>query len=331
MIRSRVMPSARAVKVSAMRWRSTGGASAITSSTEGARRSCSSARTRTASIRAWLARGPGPQPISSLSSPSPSRRGPPGAHQPQDRVDHAVADRDAAHQGLRLDQLARGHHRLGRLDAAAGGLDHHAALGRLVGIVDVDLQQEAVELRLGQRVGALLLDRVLGRQHVERLRQPMVLPGDRHHVLLHRLQQRRLGARAGAVDLVRHQQLAEHRARNEAEAAPPALGFLQHLGAENVGRHQVGGELHALLRQAEHHAERLDQPRLGEARHADQQHMTARQQRDKRFLDDPFLAEDRAADLGADPGEPLDRRLDLVEDRRVMRLVQWPILDCGGP
>ena len=59
--------------------------------------------------------------------------------------------------------------------------------------------------------------------------------------------------------------------------------------------------------------------------------MTARQQRDKRFLDDPFLAEDRASNLGADPGEPLDRRLDLIEDRRVTRLVQWPILDCDGP
>ena len=145
----------------------------------------------------------------------------------------------------------------------------------------------------------------------------MVLAGDRDPALLHRLQQRRLGARAGAVDLVRHQQLAEHRPGDEAEAAPPALGLLEHLRAEDVGRHQVGRELDALLGQPEHHAQRLDQARLGEARHADQQHMTARQQRDKRFLDDAFLAEDRAADLGADPGEPLDRRLDLVEDRRI--------------
>ena len=48
--------------------------------------------------------------------------------------------------------------------------------------------------------------------------------------------------------------------------------------------------------------ERLDQPGLGEPGHADQQHMTARQQRDKRFLDDAFLAEDRAPDLGCGPG-----------------------------
>src|SRR6476660_1868804 len=54
-----VAPSARAEKFSAMRWRSTGPASATTSSVEGARRPSSRARARTASIRAWLARGPG--------------------------------------------------------------------------------------------------------------------------------------------------------------------------------------------------------------------------------------------------------------------------------
>ena len=65
-----------------------------------------------------------------------------------------------------------------------------------VGIAHVDLQQEAVELRLRQRIGAFLLDRVLRRQHVERPRQRMLDAADRDALLLHRLQQRRLGARA---------------------------------------------------------------------------------------------------------------------------------------
>ena len=38
----------------------------------------------------------------------------------------------------------------------------------MVRIVDVDLHQEAVELRFGQRIGAFLLDRVLRREHMER-------------------------------------------------------------------------------------------------------------------------------------------------------------------
>ena len=36
------------------------------------------------------------------------------------------------------------------------------------GIIDADHEHEAVELRLGQRIGALLLDRVLRRQDEER-------------------------------------------------------------------------------------------------------------------------------------------------------------------
>ena len=51
----------------------------------------------------------------------------------------------------------------------AGGVEQDFALGVAVGIVDVDLHQEAVELRFGQRIGAFLLERVLRRQHVERL------------------------------------------------------------------------------------------------------------------------------------------------------------------
>ena len=57
--------------------------------------------------------------------------------------------------------------RLGR----AGGLEQHAPLGVAVGIDHVDLQEEAVELGLGEGIGAFLLERVLGGEHVERARQ----------------------------------------------------------------------------------------------------------------------------------------------------------------
>jgi hypothetical protein len=48
--------------------------------------------------------------------------------------------------------------------------------------------------------------------------------------------------------------------------------------------------------------------------------MTAGQQCGKRFLDDPLLAEDRAADLGSNAGEALDGRLDLVCPRSAVSL-----------
>src|SRR5262249_21799782 len=64
-----VSPSARAAKVNAIRCLSTGSARSSTSSTDGAKRPSRRARARTANIRAWLARGPGPQEMSLPISP----------------------------------------------------------------------------------------------------------------------------------------------------------------------------------------------------------------------------------------------------------------------
>src|SRR6185312_16298019 len=62
-------PSARAAKVSAMRCFRIGSAISATSSIEGDSRPSISARARTTSISAWLARGLGPQEISLPRSP----------------------------------------------------------------------------------------------------------------------------------------------------------------------------------------------------------------------------------------------------------------------
>ena len=118
------------------------------------------------------------------------------AHQREDRFDHRLADRQAPHQPLRRHQVFGGHRglRLGLL--GAGGVEQDLPLRLAVRIVDVDLHQEAVELRFGQRIGAFLLQRVLRRQHMERRRQVVARARDRDVMLLHRLQQRRLRARA---------------------------------------------------------------------------------------------------------------------------------------
>src|SRR5262249_30440672 len=55
-----VTPSARPANLTAIRWRSTGGANARTSSVDGLNLPSIRARARQASIKAWLARGPGP-------------------------------------------------------------------------------------------------------------------------------------------------------------------------------------------------------------------------------------------------------------------------------
>src|SRR6516162_8372244 len=102
-------------------------------------------------------------------------------------------------------------------------------------------------------------------------RQRMVLAGDRDAAFLHRLQKRRLRARARSVDFVRHQQLAKDRARNESKRSPSRLAFLEHLGTENVGRHQVGRALNALVFEAEVRALSVDDAGLGKTGDADQQ------------------------------------------------------------
>ena len=124
----------------------------------------------------------------------------------------------------------------------------------------------------------------------------MAVAGHGDVLLLHALQQRRLGARAGAVDFVGHQQLGEHRALDEAEGAAAGVGLFQHFRAQDVGGHQVGRELDALGFHAQHDAQSLDQQGLGEARHADQQHVAARQECYKGLIDDVLLAINDLAD-----------------------------------
>src|SRR6185437_2110012 len=111
----------------------------------------------------------------------------------------------------------------------ASRCEQHAALGGGVGIAHVDLKKEAVELRLGEGISAFLLKRVLRREHMEGTGHVMADAGHRDVVLLHRLEQSGLGLRAGAVDLVGHEELSEDGALDEAEA-PAASGLLlEHL------------------------------------------------------------------------------------------------------
>ena len=93
--------------------------------------------------------------------------------------------------------------------------------------------------------------------------------------------------------------------------------FLHHFGAENVGGHQIGGELHAQRVEAHDDAERLDQLGLGEAGHADQQSVTAGEQSDQRLLDDPLLTEDHRADGFARGGDAVERRFGGLDDAGV--------------
>ena len=165
-----------------------------------------------------------------------------------------------------------------------------------------DLEQEAVELGLGQRVGALVLDGVLRRGDQERPRQRARDPVDRHLALLHRLEQRRLGLGRRPVDLVGEQQVGEDRALAEAQLALLAVDDHR---AGDVARHQVGGELDPPGADVEGAGEGAHEQGLGHAGHALHQHVAAAQQRHEQAGDRGVLADDGLGDLAPDRGQPL--------------------------
>ena len=111
----------------------------------------------------------------------------------------------------------------------------------------------------------------------------------------------------------------------------PALAvvtFLHHLGAENVGRHQVGRELHPQGVEANDDSQRLDELGLGQSRHADQQSVSARQQCREGQVDDALLTENDAADLRSCGCDALQRHVGVAgqlawigDIRHVHRLV----------
>jgi hypothetical protein len=123
-----------------------------------------------------------------------------------------------------------------------------------------------------------------------------------------------LRARAGAVDFIRHQELSEDRALDEAESAAAIGGFFHHLRPENVGRHEIGCELHTAFVEPKYAPERFDEPGLGEPRDADQKAMAAGENGHKCAFDHIFLPEHRGPDGIACPTDLIDRRFGCLND-----------------
>ena len=235
----------------------------------------------------------------------------------RDEVDHVEPDapRDVhlLDRLLHLEQLLAADDRL-QLDLVGGALEparKHVPLLLALGVADADPQQEAVELRLGQRVGALVLDRVLRRQDEERPRQRVRRALDRDLPLLHRLEQRRLRLRWGAVDLVGEEKVGEDRARPELEVG---LALVVDRGAGHVGGHQVGRELDAREADARHLREGAGHQRLGQAREVLDQDVAVGEDPEQHELERLALADDRALDLVEDGVRAAGELVDVHSD-----------------
>ena len=217
-----------------------------------------------------------------------------GAHQVHDVVHHLLVHvqvRDSGSRrenGFRIEQP-------GDLDLLTPAhAEQHFLLLVAGGIADPHFQHEAVELRLGQRVGPFVFDRVLGGEHEERLLERVGRAADGDLVLLHRLEERGLHLRGRPVDLVGEDDLREQRPLLDVKV----LGLLvEDHGADQVGRKEVRSELDARERRVDDLRERPDRQGLGEPGNALEQDVAAGEQPDEQPLHHGVLADDAARDL----------------------------------
>ena len=114
-------------------------------------------------------------------------------------------------------------------------------------ISDNDVEHEAVELGLRQRIRTFELDRVLRRENVKWLFEDVSFAFDRDRSFLHGFEQRGLRLWRRSVDFVGENDVREDWSLHKhARPFPCCPIFLDHLRAGDVGRHQVGRELDAL-------------------------------------------------------------------------------------
>ena len=139
----------------------------------------------------------------------------------------------------------------------------HRQLRPAVRVADRQLHQKPVELRLGERIGPLVFDRILGCEHPERLGKGDRLVADGDLTLLHRLQKRTLHLGRGPVDFVGQQHTGDQGAGADIER--PGRRAVN-LGARQVGRKQVRGELDPAERKVERAGQARDGAGLGETR-----------------------------------------------------------------
>src|SRR3954452_15440763 len=217
--------------------------------------------------------------------------------------------------------LGRRRYRLDLADAVAALVRaEHRDLAGGRRVAERQARHEAVDLRLGQRVGALELDRVLRREHEERPRELVGVDVDRDAALLHALEQAGLGLRRRAVDLVDEHDVREDRAGAELKAG---LALVEDVRADDVGRQQVGGALDARELQLHRARERPRERRLADAGQVLEQDVTLRGDANERLVEQLLANLDSAGQRVGDPAREADGGLDLSFDDAV------GILDAG--
>jgi len=183
---------------------------------------------------------------------------------------HGLGDRDLPDQPLKLHDLLRRRADIDLGDIHSCRIAVHDLYFVVVGqVVEDDVEKKAVELRLGQRVCPLELDRVLRRKHEKRPVDTVMVAAHGYGELLHGFEQGRLCLWRRSIDLIGEQYIGENRARNERPGPVSRRDVLfDDIGTRHIRGHEVRGELDTLEGQSQRQCERTDQQRLRRSRHA---------------------------------------------------------------
>ena len=192
---------------------------------------------------------------------------------------------------------------------------------------DLLLDHETVGLGLGERVGAFLLDGVLGRDDNEDVLRHLVSdPADGDLALLHRFEHGALGLGAGSVHLVEQHEIGENRAEDRLKL--PGL-LMVDLRADDVAGQQVRRALDPRKLAADGVGDRLRRGGLGETGHRLDQNMPVRHySRDQRLLE-PFLSHDPVGEIIAEFRDHTlgERELFLRDSVFAFKIIHFPIPD----
>ena len=214
---------------------------------------------------------------------------------------HMLAHRHSANGVLQRENILRRQHRRWLLLMQTGRHPHDGPLLGSTRIIDLDLKQEPIQLRLGQRIRSFLFDGVLRRQHKERLGQFMIDAALADSSLLHRLEHGRLRLWRRAVDFIRQNDVRENRTFEKLELPfTGGLILVNHLRAGDVGGHQIGRELNALEPQMQRLRQAADHQCFSQSRHTHQQRMAFGEDRDQNLVDHFFLTDDDLGEFGFD-------------------------------
>src|SRR5207249_2938070 len=150
-----------------------------------------------------------------------------------------------------------------------------------------------IDLGFRERIGALVLDRILRRDHEEGPVQRERFALQRRLAFLHRFEERGLGLRRGRVDLVRQEDVREDRAPSEDEVARLAV---EHVRPRDVRGQQVRRQLDTAEREAQARREGFRDQSLRQPRDVFDQEMTVAEDCPEDAFQDGTLADDHGLD-----------------------------------